>query len=194
MTAPATYQDPYPGRKGSERVTETCPKCGGGGHLPGVLVDAGRCWSCLGDGTVSVLVSSARSRARRRVQRAAEREQHAATASDTYDAARAELVAAWPPIGEALQADSDADYDAQRIGHAASAAVVNLRDGLDLAEVVADYRWEIGETVRDLRPNRFRGNCAECKDTVDAGAGWVGQKAQDGWVTFCADHKPTDVS
>lgn len=48
------YVDPFPGRKGSERVRSDCTKCRGRGSLS-TIVDGGRCWACGGSGTVSVL-------------------------------------------------------------------------------------------------------------------------------------------
>ena len=54
------YVDPFPGRKGSERVRIDCTKCRGRGRLS-TIVDGGRCWGCGGSGLVSVLVSSERS-------------------------------------------------------------------------------------------------------------------------------------
>ncbi|QXE31788.1 hypothetical protein [Microbacterium paraoxydans] len=72
-TAPADwhdfYVDPFPGRKGSERITDTCGKCIGTGLYTGPthFTDGhGRpiCFDCHGTGTRSRLVSSARATAR----------------------------------------------------------------------------------------------------------------------------------
>lgn len=72
-TAPADlhdfYVDPFPGRKGSERITDTCGKCIGTGlyTAPTHFTDGhGRpiCFDCRGTGTRSRLVSSARATAR----------------------------------------------------------------------------------------------------------------------------------
>ncbi|MEH0110803.1 hypothetical protein V6N00_13915 [Tersicoccus sp. MR15.9] len=78
----AVYRDPYPDRKGSERIVEDCGKCAGTGlytgpyghsfYTPAVgAVDTG-CFGCMGTGKHSFLVSSARERERRRVGRANE--------------------------------------------------------------------------------------------------------------------------
>jgi len=84
----STYSDPYPGRKGSERIVETCGRCGGSGfyNAPSRITwtrdrELGQqpyCFQCGGSGNVSTLVSSLRARARREARaaelRAAERE------------------------------------------------------------------------------------------------------------------------
>lgn len=73
------YVDPFPGRKGSERIVDACGKCGGDGiyHAPSGLtfytatvgsVNKG-CFGCMGTGKVSYLVSSARGAARREAKR-----------------------------------------------------------------------------------------------------------------------------
>jgi hypothetical protein len=79
-TTSTVYVDPYPGRKGSERIWSTCTKCGGSGSVSwGIDVDAvvsGRvvsrvCFDCNGVGSTSHLVSSARATARRQAREAA---------------------------------------------------------------------------------------------------------------------------
>ncbi|WP_282837996.1 hypothetical protein [Microbacterium flavum] len=76
----SSYVDPYPGRKGSERIVETCGRCEGTGvyHAPSKItfytsavndVTTG-CFSCAGTGVRSFLVSSARQTARRRAKEA----------------------------------------------------------------------------------------------------------------------------
>ncbi len=79
-TTSTVYVDPYPGRKGSERIWSTCAKCGGSGSVSwGIEVDAvvsGRvvsrvCFDCNGVGSTSHLVSSARATARRQAREAA---------------------------------------------------------------------------------------------------------------------------
>lgn len=78
----ATYVDPYPGRKGDERVWFECGKCSGSGSVSwGVDANAAvlnadgttrivgkACFDCHGVGQISHLVSSARSTARRQVK------------------------------------------------------------------------------------------------------------------------------
>lgn len=71
------YVDPYPGRKGSERVRTECGWCSGTGvytgksgykfHTPAVGAVTTGCFHCEGRGYNSVLVSSLRASARRRV-------------------------------------------------------------------------------------------------------------------------------
>lgn len=87
MTGPATaegvnplrsYIDPYPGRKGRERIVQACGSCGGTGvytapsritfYTSAVGDVATGCFSCAGTGVRSFLVSSARQTARRRAK------------------------------------------------------------------------------------------------------------------------------
>lgn len=79
-TAPtvADYVDPFPGRKGSDRVYETCGKCAGTGVVSWgnvTFVAQGRedrhCFDCNGKGETSRLVSSVRATARRQAKEAA---------------------------------------------------------------------------------------------------------------------------
>lgn len=69
------YVDPFPGRKGNERITEPCGNCNGSGIYTGPsgyrfhtatvgTVETG-CFGCMGTGKHSFLVSSARNAARR---------------------------------------------------------------------------------------------------------------------------------
>ncbi|AYN58504.1 ssDNA binding protein [Arthrobacter phage Liebe] len=68
----AVYVDPFPGRKGAERIYDTCGKCAGTGVVNWgnvTFVAQGRedrhCFDCNGTGKTSRLVSSARATARR---------------------------------------------------------------------------------------------------------------------------------
>lgn len=80
------YVDPYPGRRGDERISRSCSKCSGTGRLH-TQVDGGRCWSCGGSGQTSVLVSSARATERRRIRRDAERQAQREAHSEELDQA-----------------------------------------------------------------------------------------------------------
>ncbi|WGH21404.1 hypothetical protein SEA_EMOTION_55 [Arthrobacter phage Emotion] len=102
------YVDPYPGRKGSDRVVEACGYCAGTGIYQGKSglkiytatvggSDKG-CFKCWGTGKVSFLVSSARATARRQAKAQAEREAEAAK----WEAERDALQAAQAPLREAL--------------------------------------------------------------------------------------------
>jgi hypothetical protein len=76
----SSYIDPYPGRKGRERIVETCGRCGGTGvynapsrvtfYTSAVNDITTGCFSCAGTGVRSFLVSSARQTARRRAKEA----------------------------------------------------------------------------------------------------------------------------
>lgn len=71
----SSYVDPYPGRKGRERIVEACGGCGGTGvynapsrvtfYTSAVNDVTTGCFSCAGTGVRSFLVSSARQTARR---------------------------------------------------------------------------------------------------------------------------------
>lgn len=89
----AVYVDPFPGRKGSERITETCGKCGGDRVISwgNVTLQVGKvsgrvCFQCMGRGETSRLVSSARSTARAQVKAENERRAAAADFAADYDA------------------------------------------------------------------------------------------------------------
>lgn len=79
------YEDPYPGKKGSDRIEETCGKCAGTGVVSWgnvTFVAQGRedrhCFDCNGSGKRSVLVSSLRATARRQAKAQTERNAEAA--------------------------------------------------------------------------------------------------------------------
>lgn len=99
----AVYVDPFPGRKGADRIQEDCYRCGGSGYVSygNVTIQVGRhsgrvCFVCLGNGYTSRLVSSARSTARRRAaQETAANAAAADFAATADDRAREELLADW---------------------------------------------------------------------------------------------------
>lgn len=129
------YVDPFPGRKGSERVYETCWKCDGAGSVSwGVNLSAvvnGRevpkvCFDCNGVGQTSRLVSSARATERARVKRAKE----ARLAAEKFVAER-----------EAREAEEAAALDAWKAAHAdvvEAVAALSGEFGLSLREALAD--------------------------------------------------------
>lgn len=104
------YTEPFPGRKGSERIFETCGKCSGSG-----VVNFGRvtlvrgnvsdrfCFDCGGTGRYSYLVSSRRATERNRAKKAIERElrlRELTAERDAFAAENAEtlaLVREWAP-------------------------------------------------------------------------------------------------
>lgn len=124
------YVDPYPGRRGSERVYFDCSRCSGtgsvswGADVSGAVLDpttgrtrtVGRvCFQCNGVGRDSHLVSSARAAERRRVaatrkaladaqDRVARREAEEAAQAAEVEEARARYSAEHPEAVEALQA------------------------------------------------------------------------------------------
>lgn len=124
------YVDPYPGRKGSERVYFDCDRCNGTGsvswgmNVDGAVYDSATgeertvsrvCFKCDGTGRDSHLVSSARAAARRRVAamkqaladaqaRIARQEAESAALAAAVEEARARYTAEHPEVVEALQA------------------------------------------------------------------------------------------
>lgn len=105
------YVDPFPGLKGSDRVSDTCGRCSGTGYVGwgNLTVNLGGksgrvCFPCTGTGKLSRLVSSARTTARR-----AARDMTAANAEAADYAAEAparelaEFLAAWD---EALEVEA----------------------------------------------------------------------------------------
>lgn len=183
-----SYVDPHPGMKGSQRVTQTCAKCGGDGWLP-TIVDGGTCWPCQGTGTVTVLVSSARARARRQAKAAADLADQAATAGDRYDTAKTAL--------KARISDFDQAHAGQ-LGHvfayAAGQAVIDYRDRGNLDQAVDDYDYATRRRFlpRLLGPNRYPGRCATCTQPVAAGAGVRGD-LPDRYLTWCVSHVPAET-
>lgn len=128
----AVYVDPFPGRKGSDRVYETCAKCAGSGVVSWgnvTFVAQGRedrhCFDCNGSGKYSFLVSSARATARRRVK------------ADTLAAAQAADAAAdrrnWEAkgYGDLLATLEDAIRDL-RVGDPIRRQAEAAREGINL--------------------------------------------------------------
>lgn len=103
--AVVVYEDPYPGRKGTDRIYETCGKCSGTGAVGYGNVTLVRkgvedrwCFACGGSGKTSALVSSLRQTARRQAK--AQTERNADTADFLAEA----------PAREA--AEKEADHEA----------------------------------------------------------------------------------
>ena len=100
IEAPAAadfYVEPFPGRKGSDRIVETCGKCSGQGVINWgrVTVQRGNdidrfCFQCGGSGEYSFLVSSRRATARREAKRRAELEASRLEADAAREAFREE--------------------------------------------------------------------------------------------------------
>ncbi|QDF14241.1 ssDNA binding protein [Microbacterium phage IAmGroot] len=111
--------DTYPDLKPTDRVRETCGKCGGTGlysgptsitfHTSTVGDVAPGCLACKGVGYHSTLVSSVRARVRR-AEKAAKARQAAA------DAYRAKLAAFWTPERQAARDEASAVHIALRSG------------------------------------------------------------------------------
>lgn len=128
------YVDPHPGKKGSDRIVLDCGKCDGTGyyyapsriawratHADGHEVDGRLCFACNGKGRYSVLVSSRRATARKRV-----REYNAQLAS-ARENARTYAVS--------VERDRlDAEYD--------KAVAASAQDVLDSCGYVEDEKFE----------------------------------------------------
>jgi hypothetical protein len=116
----AEYVDPMPGRKGSERVRETCWKCDGRGTVSwgnvtfvAQGVEDRHCFNCLGKGWTSVLVSTVRTRARREAKATT----HAAYMDAYALATRPEREAAEAKAREAAEAREASRLAAKPKGH-----------------------------------------------------------------------------
>lgn len=166
------YVDPYPGRKGSERITENCGSCGGDGiyHAPSGLtfytatvgaVHKG-CFACHGTGKTSRLVSSARATVRRAASIRAECEARAemwAAERENFKAKyaaelamAAEMADKVPAAREALEtyeglgACDEAEYKLK--GLAGAVARWQAREDAKRPVPVTDKRMEVvGEVV-----------------------------------------------
>lgn len=197
--ADAEYVDPFPGRRGNERVDQVCSKCGGTGRVS-TLVDSGRCWSCAGSGSVSVLVSSARSTARRRARAAAHRAATTAASTSQWSAQAAQLgdqlhgfAAAWRD--EPAAADFPALVDERPtswvtvVAYAVSEAMVLARDvGYEAAAQQWDESTRERWTPRVLGANRRPGSCVVCGVKVAVGAGQL-TATDSRWLVRCAEHR-----
>lgn len=99
----AVYVDPFPGRKGSDVIKETCGKCGGAKvvNYGNVTLATAQgedrwCFECGGRGYTTRLVSSARGTARRQAKARTIRNAEAADFAATADARQLEeLLADW---------------------------------------------------------------------------------------------------
>lgn len=187
------YIDPFPGRKGSERVRSECTKCRGRGRLS-TIVDGGRCWACGGSGTVSVLVSSARARERRRARQAAEKAAAAAKRSDDLDKALSAAQDALRPVlgvlvDTVLESGRDGrPFEWEQMRPNVRGILYDVRDGYrspeDAIGYVHDYRCgDVFDT------NRYRGRCVACGATVNAGAGAT-LRVGSTWHALCPQHRP----
>ena len=205
-TTQNTYVDPYPGRKGNERVSGVCGKCAGTGIYSaptGYTDNRGKpyCFDCHGTGKRSFLVSSARQTAKRRIKadaKAAER----SSASLHRAAAEAKLAEAIPGFAEAFAAviESDDHYSDESIAHqAAWDALIRLRYYGDIDEAIDsfDYSTRRRYLPKLISANKWAKPCVVCDKRVKAGEGvlgvrdakWVG----DVWETYCEEHIPADA-
>lgn len=191
----AGYEDPYPGRKGSDRVVRACWKCDGTGRVPFEMVDRGRCWACGGAGQISVLVSSVRAGERRRVSREQEKV--------AEDRARAERVRRGfaaavermrPVLGDwvdVVEEEPGAEYPQceKALRRGAYETLLEVRDGLDVETALSVVRARREGGVNGV--NRRAGFCVACGGKVARGAGVNLEVAtEQGWLTLCQEHAP----
>lgn len=199
------YIDPFPGRKGSERVTITCWQCEGTGlyRAPSRITDqSGRkyCFQCDGKGSTSVLVSSARARARRAAARAEQQQVHADEFAVKNDRAAAELAMHSPAFAQAWQDRELLDPYGASQHEAALEAMIQHRDGASVQDALDtfDY-WIRRRYLPELHgPNRFGKPCHVCGRPVPAGAGRLATnhdrpRVGPYWATYCSEHVPHEV-
>ena len=168
----SSYQDPYPGRKGADRVTEACGACGGTGiysapsritfYTSSVGEVTTGCFACGGAGSRSFLVSSARSTARRRARLADEARDAAARVASARARFMEQNAAAHDALTQAHMELRAGDPLRSRVGDlldAAEAAGVEELDfhvwGLGAAAVIAELR-EREASTRPVPTGRLR--------------------------------------
>lgn len=189
------YVDPFPDRRGSERVSRECTKCGGRGRLH-TQVDGGRCWACGGSGRTSVLVSSVRASERRRVKRATER---AAQSHDldsrwaaAVEAARPWLGARVDVVDKPVGADEYPSTSVEKqLRGEMHMGLLYLRDGkCSVEDVIETVRWM--RQGRILGPNFYRMPCVACGRNVPRGRGVALEVAvqRNHRFALCAEHEP----
>lgn len=163
-----SYSDPHPGLRGSDRVSETCGRCGGSGLYVGPTnakwengSGSGSrpyCFQCGGAGVQRVLVSSVRARVRREVAARAEQERR--------DAETVAARAAWEAAGyAALLAEAETAREGLRTGDPLGRALGYAIDALNsyrateaqadavrhALAAIADAEVEKGEVVEGRR-------------------------------------------
>jgi hypothetical protein len=202
---PAVYVDPYPGKKGTDKVTVTCGKCRGTGiyNAPTRIKDRqGKpfCLDCSGAGSHTILVSSARSTARRQVKAlVAERERVAAFSARNEAAADKLLRAAIPGFKEAWENPGEEWTEAGDRHAAAWEAVISVRAGGDLDSAADRFDQQVRRRwlPKLVGANKWNKPCDTCGKKVKAGDGVlaVHDTRENGevWKTFCAEHVPADA-
>lgn len=169
-SATGGYVDPFPGRRGSERVSSVCTRCGGLGRL-NLLMDNGRCWGCGGSGYVSVLVSSARATERRRARRAVARVEEEADRLARLDAGMERALAAMRPelggiVDVALDPRGHGEGDVgarRRFLEAVLTEIYAVRDGFQEPQAAVEQirQWRHAEVVGSTRG--WRDFCVACR-------------------------------
>ena len=201
------YVDPYPGRKGSERIRVACGKCGGTGiyNAPTRFTDNhGKplCFDCSGQGTRSVLISSLRQTAKRQIKAQQDAAERAAAFGERNDDAAAQLSEAIPGFALAFETDVDSDdyYSDASIAHqAAWEALIRLRDSGDLDDAVDsfDYSTRRRYLPKLISANKWAKPCVVCEKRVKAGEGVLAIRDAKGmgevWETYCVEDIPTDA-
>ena len=201
------YVDPYPGRKGSERIRVPCGKCDGTGiyNAPTGFTDKhGKpyCFDCSGQGTRTVLISSLRQTAKRQIKAQQDAAERAAAFGERNDAAASQLSKAIPGFAQAFATDIDSEdyYSDESIAHqAAWEALIRLRESGDLDDAVDSFDYGIRRRwlPKLISANKWAKPCVVCEKRVKAGEGVLGIREAKGmgevWETYCAEHVPADA-
>jgi hypothetical protein len=158
----------YPDLKPSDRVRETCGKCGGTGiyTAPTHVTDStGRpfCFDCHGVGFHSVLVSSIRARIRREEKATAERQA-------ANEAMRARIATFWTPERQALRDEATAAHIAMRDGDPLRRQLGYALDAIEaLDETGAD---DIRATLAAIAEHEAAKRAVPTGRIVIEGEGW----------------------
>ena len=195
-SAAGVYVDPFPGRRGSERVASVCTRCDGRGWL-NLLMDNGRCWGCGGSGEVSVLVSSARATARRRARQAAARVEEESERLARLSAGEERALAAMRAelggiVDVALDPRGHGEGDSgerRRFLEAVCSQIYDVRDGYKEARAAVEQvrEWRLAEVAGATRG--WRDFCVACRVKLGRDEGvilTVGHARYE----LCREHAP----
>lgn len=190
------YVDPFPGRRGSERVASVCTRCDGRGRL-NLLMDNGRCWGCGGSGRVSVLVSSARATARRRARQAASRvEEETERIASLSDGEERAVAAMRPELGGIVDVALDprghgecGSGERRRFLEAVCLQIYDVRDGCKEAQAAVEEirEWRFAEVAGSTRG--WRDFCVACRVKLGRDEGVI-LTVGDGRYELCREHAP----
>ena len=188
----ARYGDPYPGRRGTDRVDEPCRRCGGEGKLVDMRGNPTSCPFCEGSGARSILVSSARARARREAKEVAARRLHEDLDRFAWRRTLDQVAKESRDLCAAVAHTSRPVIDPKTIAKRkiARALVDDVHHGrLTARDAAADFADYLAANYPSTRRGRnyYPGACRTCGTPVATGAGYL--TVLDGIVSIlCPQH------